>query len=89
MNRREFRKTINSLRARDRRSLDPGKVEDLEDERKEALVRFIVRHRGPILTSLLTSSTDRGWLAACGYLTTTTGAESGLTFLHTSETEIR
>lgn len=93
LTKRSFNKIINALRTRKRRgqsqTLDEAKARALDDETKSALVRFIVRHRGPVLESLVPAGFDRSWLSSCGYLYRTVGPESGYTFLHTCEHKIR
>lgn len=93
---REFDKTINACRTPARkgrpRALDPAKLAALDATTRARLTVFVVGDRAPVLAALLpTDAPDwaawRRWLAAMGYLYTTTTANG--TFLHTGEHRIR
>lgn len=90
---RAFNKVLNSCRTPARRgkprTLDLGKIRSLADDVKADMVAFLARQRGPILVDLVPAGTDLSHLAALGYLYRTTGAETGLTFLHLGEHQIR
>lgn len=52
------------------------------DERA-AMVRYIVRSRGPIVSELIPPGFDHSWLAACGYFYRSVA--TGHNWLHTCE----
>jgi hypothetical protein len=84
----EFTRLLKPLCVKGR--LSNARAAALDDATKEKLVAYIVRQRGPVVTSLLPSEphpfvgydTMTGWLAAMGYLHRTKGRRH--TFLHTS-----
>ncbi len=91
MNSRDFNRVLNRCT---KKVIDPAKLASLPWELRREMVYRIVRYRGPVLaalceTELETDNAFRSWFCSCGYLYQSTGPESGLTFYHTSETEIR
>lgn len=85
MTKRSFNKIICSISTG--MKLDVDKINSLDYNVRESLVRFIVRNRGPIVKELIPNGFDMNWLASCGYLYETTGRE--YTFVHTSEHHIK
>jgi len=84
---REFNKTLNACRVKGRLNL--ARLTDIPNETKTEMVQFIVRNRGPVMMDLIPPGFDWPWLQCCGYLHITKGAQSGFTFAHTAEHNIK
>lgn len=87
----EFKKILKNLKKPNpdfpgTQILDLNKISSLDDETKNNCVYFIVRHRLPIVKEFISSTLDKSWLHAMGYLYETKGLYSD--FVHTAEQRI-
>lgn len=89
MNKREFNSTLRGITVKG--ALSPVKAASLPSETRVAMMKHVVRNRGPLATCLYPDdiAQENDWLNAMGYLYQTVSPTSGLTFRHTSEHLIR
>lgn len=86
MQKREFGKALGGITTKRRGQqprVDIAQAAALPAEVRAGMVRYIVRHRGPVLRVLLGPETDMAWLQSCGYLYPYHSA--GFDFLGTGE----
>lgn len=68
---------------------DRAKVAALDDITRVRMAFYLASRGAPILKELVPAGRVRARLAAAGYVRETTGAESGLAFIHKTEHAIR
>jgi len=89
MNKREFNTTLRSISVKGK--LSPDKAQALPSDTRDAMMKYLVRNRGPIAICLYPDdiTQQNAWLNAMGYLYQTVSPATGLTFRHTGEHTIR
>ena len=87
MKKSEFVKVIKQLMDEKTGRLSCGKIAVLDNDLKDDIVHFLVRHRYAIVLDFISPNIDWGWLRACGYLHQTTGKD--FIFVHSVEHKIK
>jgi acetylornithine/succinyldiaminopimelate/putrescine aminotransferase len=92
MKKRTFNKHLNACRftkGQKKGLLDIEKLRALDLETRQAMGRYVIGHRGPVLVEL-TEGMDREWLASMAYFhRTQSKVMPELTFIHSSEQKVR